>query len=220
MPRIGTSLAGLAAVLVLALGAVRLGPATARAAASEVDLRSLTPGRRVTTALGRWTLEVSVPAGEGVTGGTLRVALSPNGFDSGLVPRAGSPETAWIADINADEVPDAVLVIRGGGSGSYASILVLESLGEGYVLMELPQTSPAPGYMGHDVVTVRDGRVVRSIPTYVDRPSLRMDRQWTPGRGLEGRAPIRKRPDTNASPSGETQELWFDLASQRWRTSP
>ena len=186
----------------------------------KLDLRALAPGLRTTVTTGDLEMGVSVPEGEGHTGGSFRVKISQVGFDSGAVPRNGSLEAAWVEDVNEDEEPDVVFVVRGGGSGSYASIVVVESSGGSFVVRHLPPVPSTIGYMGHDDVLVRGGQIIRAFPTYVNQSALRVDRQWSVQRGVNGGWPLRSRPDTNASPSGKTMELGFDRTTDSWREMP
>ena len=81
----------------------------------------------------------------------------------------------------------------------------------------LPPAPATAGYLGHDEVFVRGGRILRSFPTYVDRSGMRIDRQWNAERALDGEWPVKSDPDHNASPSGKTLELGFDRATGGWR---
>ncbi len=214
----GTAIAILCSLAVAAAWiATRDAHAERAALAPKTDLRSVTPGLRTTVPMGDLELAVSVPAGEGHTGGTFRAEISQVGFDSGALPRDGSLEAAWVDDVNEDGKPDAVLVVRGGGSGSYASLVVVESSAGGFVVRPLPTAPPTAGYMGHDEVLVRGGQIIRSFPTYVERAGLRIDRQWNAVRGRDGEWPVKSDPDHNAGPSGKTVELGFDRATGSWR---
>lgn len=172
----------------------------------EFDLRSVSPGQRTAFSVGELEVEVAVPEGEGHTWGSLRVTIPRASFDSGAVPRDGSLESAWADDVNGDGEVDLVLVVRGGGSGSHASIVLLESSDASFAVRALPPVASTPGYMGHDQVTVRNGRILRSFPTYLDGT----DRPGT-GEGVD------PRPDTNAHPTGRTMILAYDREEGRWR---
>ena len=205
---------------VLAKSASRGAQAASAPLAQKVDLRGVTPGLRASVYLGPLEMVVSVPEGEGHTWGTFQATIPQVGFDSGALPRDGSLEAVWVDDVNGDEVPDGVLVVRSGGSGSYASIVVVESSGGSFTVAPLSPLPSTAGYMGHDRVHVRGGQVIRSFPTYVNRSGLRVDRQWSAERGVQGDWPVKSRPDTNASPSGKTIELGFVRATGSWRELP
>lgn len=180
------------------------------------DLSGLTPGRAQRIQLGRHEAIISVPKGEGYSIGTLQIEVPDLGFTSPAIERDGSPESVWIADVNADSLDDAVFVIRSAGSGAYASIVVLESAGKSFRVRKLPEVSGIPGYMGHEKVVVI-GRTIRcSFPTYIDRRSPRVDRQWRLDDGLAGESPIKTDPDSNARPSGATKVLQYDYSTRRW----
>lgn len=214
----GTAIAILCSLAVVAAWvATRDAHAERATLAPKTDLRAVTPGLRTTMLVSDLELAVSVPPGEGHTGGTFRAAIAQVGFDSGAIPRDGSLEAAWVDDVNEDGEPDAVLVVRGGGSGSYASIVVVESSAGSFVVRPLPAAPATAGYMGHDEALVRGGQIIRSFPTYVDRPGLRIDRQWSAERGLDGEWPVKSDPDHNAGPSGKTVKLGFDRATGSWR---
>lgn len=122
-----------------------------------------------------------------------------------------------MTDVSGDGAEDGVFVIRSAGSGSYVSVVVLESNGAGYALRVLPDIGGVPGYMGHDRVEVRGKAIVRSFPTYIDRESVRIDQQWTPEDALSGKAPFKREADSNASPSGGDTELRFDYSANHWK---
>ncbi len=186
-------------------------------AGQKLDLRALSPGLGASVPMGDLEMVISVPEGEGHTGGSFRAEISQAGFDSGLVPRDGSLEAAWVDDVSGDAKPDVILVVRSGGSGSYASIVVIESSEGSFVVRHLPPLPSTVGYMGHDEVVVRRGQVIRSFPTYVNRSELRVDRQWNARRAANGEWPLKSGQDTNTSPSGKTVELGFDRTTGRWR---
>ena len=188
--------------------------------AQRVDLGGLAPGLRATVPMGDLAMDISVPEGEGHTGGTFRVTVPKVGFDSGVVARHGTLEAAWVVDVNQDEILDAVLVVRGGGSGSYASIVIVESSAGSFDVIHLPPVSSTRGYMGHDEVHVREGRIIRSFPSYEDHSPMRVRRQRNAGRGTDRESSPRARPDPNASPSGKTVRLAFDRATGSWQESP
>ena len=184
----------------------------------QVDATSLHPGTSIRFGVGERDVEVSVPAEEGFTFGTFQIDIASLEYVSGPIERDGSLETVWVSDVNGDGQQDGVFLVRNGGSGSYVDIVVLESGGGGFSVRRLPSVSSAtvPGYMGHDTVSVRNGTIMRSFPTYAHKTQVRIDRKWKPEDVVRGEAPIKVKPDSNADPSGATVELRFDYAADRW----
>lgn len=219
MPFSPTQTRSILVLLLLAAGVTTL-MLTTRPPAEPVpmSLRDLRPGGTQSLLVeGRaWT--VSVPAGEGHTYGTFEIQTRSPRFMSGPLERDGSMESAWTADLNGSGKKDLVIAVRNGGSGSYINLWILENTPAGPRVRRVPPLPPGgfPGYMGHDTISVHDGRIFRAFPTYVHAPSVRIDRQWKPKQGLQGTSPIKRDPDANAAPSGETTTLYFNLTANRW----
>jgi hypothetical protein len=140
------------------------------------------------------------------------------GFHSGPIERDGSLETIWVDDVTGDGREDAVILVRSGGSGSYVALFVLEGTAAGFVLRNLPDLPVVgkAGYMGHDRVTVRDGVIHRSFPSYDTTGKTRVDRQWTVEDGVRGESPVKKGDDSNAAPSGKTMRFRYDYGAGAW----
>jgi hypothetical protein len=208
-----TALAG-AGVFVVLLSARRPQPVVPR-------LLNLSPGASVQLALGPHMMTLSVPAGptESASEGRFRVELPSLGFDSGALERDGSVESVFVADCNQDAADDAVIVVRCAGSGSYVTLFCLLSGAQGYSMAKLPEPPSAlmHGYQGHDAISVQNGRVSRTYPSYVDVNRLRLDRQWSPNDAIKtGESPIKSQPDSNSCPSGSDSRIDYDLAAGRW----
>tara|TARA_Y100001934_G_C12384487_1_gene794656 strand:+ start:5684 stop:6361 length:678 start_codon:yes stop_codon:yes gene_type:complete len=180
---------------------------------NEIGLSGVTPGRSLAFPLAGHIIEISVPAREGHTFGSFH--LTTENYSSGATERDGSLQRVLFGDVTADGTEDAVIVIQSGGSGSYATVFVLESMTTNFHLVQLPEFS-APGYMGHDRVSIRNGSVVREFPTYVGKEKLRIDRQWKTKDTLQGKLPVRNQADSNATPSGANKVFRFDFASNSW----
>ena len=186
--------------------------------ARKLDCSGLIPGGSFAFTIGGVPAELSIPEGEGATFGSFSVEVPSLGFHSGPLERDGSVEAVWTDDVNGDGREDGVLVIRSGGSGSYVELRVLESVPSGFTLRALPPLSAvaSKGYMGHDVVSVRDGSITRSFPTYDDSGKVRIDRQWDLAEGAQGKSPVKTGSDSNADPSGRTRSWRFDYPSATW----
>ena len=183
-----------------------------------IDLTSLQPGGSMSLVLDGVEVLVSVPKGEGFSYGTFKIFIGSLDFDSGSIDRDGSLETAWLCDVNSDAKQDAVFVVRNAGSGSYVEIVVLESFHDKFKIHTLAQisTAIAPGYMGHDKVSIENGLITRSFPTYINTKQGRIDRQWKPQEGLQGQSPYKIQPDSNSEPSGKTLKLHFNYTTNQW----
>lgn len=182
-----------------------------------IDLSSLKPGGEAGVQVGDYEAKISIPNGEGFSFGTMKIEIPEIGFISPTIERNGSLESVWIADVSGDQTDDAVFVIRSAGSGSYASVFVLESNGKTFRVRPLSEITAFPGYMGHDQITVMDGTIFCAFPTYVDRSSTRVDMQWKLRDGLDGELPFKKEPDSNSDPSGATITLHYDYGTHAWK---
>ena len=154
---------------------------------------TLTP-EQVAEAMG-FRAEVTVPAGEAASIGTFLAAVTfPDGTTQ-LVEgeRDGSVVAVWLCDLGGDGVLELVIVTASAGSGSYGAVAVYRQDGERFAPVEVAglDAGQRTGYMGHDTFGVKDGRLIRSFPGY-----------------LEG--------DTNVSPSGGTVRLVYSFDEGRW----
>lgn len=185
----------------------------------EIDASGLNPGGELVFEIGKRPVVASVPKEEGATHGSFMISSPVVGYHSGPIERDGSLERIWVDDVTGDGVEDAVILVRSGGSGSYVEIFVLEGIPSGFVLRELPDLPVVgkPGYMGHDLVTVRDGIIHRSFPGYDSSGKTRVDQQWTVKDGLQGESPIKKGEDSNAEPSGKTVRFRYEYAAGEWK---
>lgn len=183
---------------------------------SMVDCSSINPGDSLAFNVGDHEVKLMVPEGEGFTFGTFQIAIASLGFISDPIERDGSLEIAWIFDVNGDSKEDAAFVVRNSGSGSYVNIILLESSGDRFSITHVPPMPAVPGYMGHDSVSIENGSIVRSFPTYAHKEAIRIDRQWQITDGIEGQNPIKVKPDSNVDPSGSTTKLHFNCDSGKW----
>ncbi|MES9869969.1 MAG: PliI family lysozyme inhibitor of I-type lysozyme [Sedimenticola sp.] len=176
-----------------------------------IDCSSINPGDTCAFNLENHKVKLMVPKGEGFTFGTFQIFIASLGFISDPIERDGSLESAWIFDVNGDSKKDAAIVIRNGGSGSYVDIIVLESSGDRFLITHLPPIPEVPGYMGHDSISIENGSIVRSFPTYAHKSKIRIDRQWKIKDGIEGESRLKEKPDSNVDRSGSTTKLLFRL---------
>lgn len=181
----------------------------------------LSPGDVFEFNLGENAMVLAVPDGpdESHSIGSFCIRQKSGPFDSGSLDRDGSVESLMVHDVNADGHPDAVIVLRSVGSGSYVSIVGLVSERAGYAIVHIPDP-PATllnGYMGHDTVLIKDDLIVRQFPTYIDQAGLRVDRQWEPNALTEqGELPVKVSTDSNAGPSGKDRELRYSVPQEQW----
>lgn len=190
-------------------------PPAPKPAAREIDVSHVDPGSNFTFSVAGRIAEISVPAGQGYTDGSFSISVPDVDYFSRQLSRDGSLHRIWIGDVTADAIEDAVIVIQSGGSGSYADIFLLETTPTHHVVAHLPEFND-PDYMGHDAVSIRDGKILRVFPTYVDQEQLRLDRQWEAKDALKGRLPVRRSRDSNASPSGEDKGFLFNRKTGTW----
>lgn len=209
-----------AGLLVAGLGGY-LARGTAEGAEGRYRGLDLAPGTTARVVVRGTAFAIEVPSGpeESASIGTFRVVAEAARFDSGVVPRDGGVEGVWIGDVTGDGAEDAVLVVRSAGSGSYVDLSLLTCAGGAWRLEPVPAPDAAwlAGTMGHDSIDVRGGRLLRTLPTYVDARRLRLDHGWKPGDVLAGEGPLALDPDANSSPSGPDRVLAYDAAGRVWR---
>jgi len=212
-------------LLATALGLLLYAPAPSRVSiqtrSTGLERLDLAPGQSAAFTLGGDRIILRIPAGpeEAASSGTFQIRQADGPFRSGPLPRDGSVESVLVHDADRDGRDDATVVVRNAGSGSYVSLFTLRSGPEGYSISPIPEP-PATllqGYQGHDSISVAEGAIVRRFPTYVDRDRIRMDRQWSPGSLVrDGAMPVKRRPDSNTSPSGRDRRLVFHFATRTW----
>ena len=175
---------------------------------SRADLRgsgSITQGsaeeRSEPTPTGALTLEsagilahVLVPAGEGASVGTYRVHIAlPGGTQEIREPRDGVITGAWLEDLDGDGEVDLTVAMTSAGSGSYPTIHFFHQERQTFEMRPVADLKEAQrvGYMGHDTIEVKDGKLLRTFPKYL--PS-----------------------DSNSSPSGGTVTLRYSFSEDGW----
>lgn len=189
--------------------------------AETYSLKSLEPGQDFHFRLSENDISLSVPDGEGFSFGTFLMSVSG---ETDSVPRSferdGSMETLMVDDFDQDGRPDFLIVIRSAGSGSYTSLHLFLNGPDGYVHSPLPEMNPllpaSLSYMGHDEIHVSDGIITCRFPAFSNDPGPRVDRQWRPDDLATGRLPVKSSPDSNASLSGKTVTMIYDLTSGQW----
>lgn len=138
---------------------------------------------------------VWIPVNEPRSIGTYRAEVFwPGGVkDRVEAERGGMIGGVWLADLVGDEQPELVVAVSSAGSGSYGEVHAYERRGVRLTripIMPLDDRHRA-GYMGHDVFSVEDGRLLRSFPVY-----------------SEG--------DANAEPTGGNAAFWYSFADSAW----
>lgn len=184
-----------------------------------VDVSGVDPGLSQVVTLGDLEIRLSVPEGDGYTGGDLRVESPTSAFATIQVERSGSLERWWQEDLDQDGTMDGLLVIRSGGSGSYVDLLLFRWLAGQLEIQALPEMN-FKGYGGHDHVEVLNRRIWRRFPTYVYQSHPRLDGQYDKEDLAAGRSPVRIRSDSQMSPSGRDVEQVFDFQSWTWVSGP
>lgn len=183
------------------------------------DVSGVDPGKGQVVLLENLEIRLSVPSGDGYTGGELMVDSPSGSFASTRVMRSGSLERWWQEDLDQDGKMDGLLVIRSGGSGSHVDLLLFRWVDGLMEIQALPKIT-LPGYGGHDQVEVRQGRICRRFPTYVYQTRPRLDGQYDMDDLSAGQSPIRIQSDSQMSPSGRDVERVFDFQSWSWVSAP
>ena len=184
-----------------ALATVSLGAVLAFSLAGCADQAEREPEERPageTSAVspgGDATARVTVPEGEPRSIGTFVAAVTLPDGSTTIVEghRDGSVAGTWLCDLTGDGELELVLVTTSAGSGSYGAVSVFRQSAGDFAPVPLGDLTPSQseGYMGHDRFAIREGRLLRSFPRY-----------------LEG--------DPNAYPSGGTVRLAYSFASEAW----
>lgn len=114
----------------------------------------------------------------------------------------GTAYKAELADLDGNGWPEIYVYVSSAGSGSYGSLAAYAvNNGKSITSIYLPPMEQTPeaadGYMGHDEFAVVENRLVRRFPVY------RAD-------------------DSNASPSGGTRQIQYQLkpAEAGWTLQP
>ena len=122
----------------------------------------------------------------------LKVATEGLVYNDTLVKEIdGTVAGIEVADLNNDDSPEIYIFVTSAGSGSYGSLVAYsvnnkKSL-SGIYLRELSSYKEiASGYMGHDIFSIKEKRLVQSFPIY-------------------------KKGDLNYSPSGGTRAFNYEL---------
>ena len=137
---------------------------------------------------------VLVPAGEEASVGTYRVHIALTGGTQEIrEPRDGVITGAWLEDLDGDGEVDLTVAMTSAGSGSYSTIHFFHQERQTFEMRPVADLKEAQrvGYMGHDTIEVKDGKLLRTFPKYL--PS-----------------------DSNSSPSGGTVALRYSFSEDGW----
>jgi PliI/PliC-like inhibitor of I-type lysozyme len=137
---------------------------------------------------------VLVPEGEGKSIGTYLVHIAlPGGTQEIREERDGVITGAWLEDLDGDGELDLTVATTSAGSGSYPTIHYYRQERQTFELRPLKDLTEAQraGYMGHDTVTVHEGKLLRIFPKYLPN-------------------------DSNSSPSGGTVTLRYSFTDDGW----
>ena len=137
---------------------------------------------------------VLVPEGEGQSMGTYRVHIAlPGGTQEIREERDGVITGAWLEDIDGDGEVDLTVVTTSAGSGSYPTIRFFHQEEQTFELRPLKDLTAAQrgGYMGHDIIEVKGGKLLRTFPKYAAN-------------------------DANSAPSGGSVTLRYSFTDDGW----
>jgi hypothetical protein len=135
-----------------------------------------------------------VPEGEGKSIGTYIVHMAlPDGNQEIRENRDGTITGAWLEDLDDDGNVDLTVAMASAGSGSYPTIHFFHQWHQTFELRPLKDLSEAQraGYMGHDTIEVKDGKLLRTFPRY-------------------------QQGDPNSSPSGSSLTLRYSFTDDAW----
>lgn len=137
----------------------------------------------------------TIPDSEPRSLGTYRVQVTwaDGGKDTMRTERDGMVDSIWVADLDGDGTPEVVVATKAAGSGAFGDVHVYHRAGGALARLAMPPLGDdaAPGYMGHDAFTIREGRLYRTYPVY-----------------REG--------DSNAEPTGGDAVFWYSVAESAW----
>lgn len=148
------------------------------------------------TARGAGTVaRVTIPDSEPRSLGTYRAEVTwPDGERETIQgERDGMVDRVWLADLDGNGTPELVVATSAVGSGAYGDVQVYHRAGGGLIRLAMPPLvdEGAPGYMGHDVFSIRDDRLYRTYPVY-------------------------RAGDSNAEPTGGDAVFWYSLSDNTW----
>ena len=135
-----------------------------------------------------------VPEGEGKSIGTYLVHIAlPDGNQEIRENRDGTITGAWLEDLDHDGNVDLTVAMASTGSGSYPTIHFFHQWHQTFELRPLKDLTEAQrsGYMGHDRIEVKDGKLLRTFPKYLPN-------------------------DPNSTPSGGTVTLRYSFTDDAW----
>ncbi len=142
---------------------------------------------------------VSVPDSEPRSLGTYHAEVTWSDGTKGTIQaeRDGTIDGVWLVDLDSSGTPELVVATSVVGSGAYGDLQVYQRAGGALTRLDMPPLDDpsTSGYMGHDVFSIRDGRIYRSYPLY-----------------REG--------DSNAEPTGGNAVFWYSLADRMWISQP
>lgn len=96
---------------------------------------------------------------------------------------AGETTEALLTDLNQNELPEVLIIVRGKGDNPRGKVVGYEFAGQSYERFQLPvlSTEATVGYMGHDQFRVADNYLMRTFPVYLpnDSPTLSTGGQRT-----------------------------------------
>lgn len=119
---------------------------------------------------GRLSVVLSVPAAEPCAFGTVTLTFAgEDGRQTLQAERDGTVVGLFLVDLDRRGGPEAVVITRSVGSGSYetATVYARDAGGRWQARAVAPLAADQlQGYRGRDVFEVRDGALVRSFPIY------------------------------------------------------
>jgi len=123
-----------------------------------------------------------------------KLMIQPVGFDQNdLISTEidGTVTGVESEDLNGDGLPEILVYVNSAGSGAYGTVICYSSNNsKSMTPVSFPETASNPklskGYMGHDEFSVVEGNLSQRFPIY-------------------------KEEDTNASPTGKTKQVQYQL---------
>ncbi|RAU84001.1 hypothetical protein [Pontibacter arcticus] len=96
-----------------------------------------------------------------------RPGLDPVRIDEQL---EGTVESTVTTDLNNNKKPELLVFVTGAGTGSYGKLYGYEFDNQYWGALQLPELTEAQskGYMGHDEFEIKEGRLTRTFPVYLD----------------------------------------------------
>ena len=128
------------------------------------------------------------------SGGTYAIRIFKENLDNlvtaHISSRDGSIEEVYFSDVDKDKMLELIVFTRSAGSGGYGNIDFYKLVEDTLIQEEFPLPID-DGYRGHDQISIKNGKLIRSYPIY-------------------------KKGDSNVSPSGGSKTLEYNFTKKTW----